>query len=169
MDRKTAAGVLGAWLLLGGAAWADDFPARKPGLWQVDMAMAGGPMPPQQMKMCVDQSTDAEMFKMGMNASQGMCDKPDIHRSGSTVTISTVCRMGESQMATQAVTKFTGDTAYHTEANTKFTPPMHGREQSIVTQDARWTGPCPADMVAGDVMMPNGMKMNMKQMMSGKP
>jgi hypothetical protein len=77
--------------------------------------------------------------------------------------------MGESQMATQAVTKFTGDTAYHTEASTKFTPPMHGREQSIVTQDARWTGPCPADMVAGDMMMPNGMKMNMKQMMSGKP
>jgi hypothetical protein len=150
-------------------AQAQDFPARKPGLWQVDMAMTGGPMPPQQMKMCIDQGTDAEMFKMGMNASQGMCDKPDIRRSGSTVTVNTVCKMGDSQMSTQAVTKFTGDTAYHTEANTKFNPPLAGREQSTVTQDAKWTGPCPADMAAGDVMMPNGVRMNMKQMMGNKP
>jgi hypothetical protein len=174
MDRITTATWLSALLIAGAvmsrSAWAEnEYPPRKPGLWQVDMAMTGGPMPPQQMKMCIDQGTDAEMFKMGMNASQGMCDKPDIRRSGSTVTVSTVCRMGDSQMSTQAVTKFTGDTAYHTDANTRFNPPMAGREQSTVTQDAKWTGPCPTGMVAGDVMMPNGMKMNMKQMMGNKP
>src|SRR5579883_2449703 len=49
-----------------------DFPPRKSGLWQVNMTMAGGPMPPQQMKMCIDSKTDADMQKLGMNASQGM-------------------------------------------------------------------------------------------------
>ena len=171
MDRVTmAVGV--CTLLLGatayGTARADDFPPRKPGLWQVDMSMAGVQMPPQQMKMCIDPATDSEMYKLGMSASQGMCNKPDIHRTGNTVTVSTVCKLGDSQITTQAVTKFTGDTAYHTDANTKFDPPMAGHDQATMTQDAKWTGPCPADMVASDVVMGNGMKMNIKQMLGGK-
>ena len=48
-----------------GAARADDFPPRKPGLWQIEMSMPGGPMPPQQIKMCLDPATDAEMYKLG--------------------------------------------------------------------------------------------------------
>ncbi len=125
-------------------------------------------MPPQQMKMCIDPGTDAEMYKLGMSATQGMCDKPEIHRSGGTMTIDTACKMGDSKVLTHAVTTFTGDTAYHTEANTKFDPPMNGLDQSAMKQDAKWTGPCPADMAAGDVVMANGMKMNIKQMLGGK-
>jgi hypothetical protein len=135
MDRMSATISLGALLLVGAAAFGsargDEFPPRKAGLWQIDMAMPGGQMPPQQMKMCIDPATDAEMYKLGMSASRGSCDAPDIHRSGSTVTVGTVCKMGESQ-------------------------------------DARWAGPCPADMVPGDMLMGNGMKMNIKQMLGGK-
>jgi len=151
-----------------GTALAQDFPPRKAGLWQVDMTMAGGQMPPQQMKMCIDATTDAEMHKMGMNASQGMCTPPTIARSGSTVTVDAACKMGETQTTTHAVTKFTGETAYHTDATTKFNPPMMGQSESVITQDAKWSGPCPSDMQAGDVMLGNGMKMNIKQMLGGK-
>ena len=160
-------------LLLAGAAGsatvrAQDFPPRKAGLWQVDMTMPGGQKTPEPMKMCIDPGTDAEMYKLGMSVSQGMCDKPDIRRSGSTVTVNTVCKMGDSQITTQAVTKFTGDTAYHTEANTKFDPPMAGRDKATMMQDANWVGACPADMVAGDITMGNGVKMNIIQMLGGK-
>jgi Protein of unknown function (DUF3617) len=172
MHRTSVAVRLGVLLLSGaaacGVARADDFPPRKAGLWQIDMTMSGVQMPPQQMKMCIDPATDAEMYKLGMNATQGMCEKPDIHRSGSTVTVSTTCKMGDTKIASQAVTKFTGDTAYHTESTTRFDPPMAGHDQSTMTQDAKWTGPCPADMTAGDVVMGNGMKMNIKQMLGGK-
>ncbi len=172
MNRLTVTVRMCAVLLSGaaacGVARADDFPPRKAGLWQVEMTMAGGQMPPQQMKMCVDPATDAEMYRLGMNASQGMCDKPDIRRSGSTVTVNTLCKMGDSNISTQAVTRFTGDTAYHTDINTKFDPPLAGRNATTMAQDAKWTGPCPADMEAGDVMMGNGMKMNIKQMLGGK-
>jgi hypothetical protein len=172
MHRTTSAAwpvaLLIAGAVLAGHAWADDFPARKPGLWQVDMAMTGGPMPPQQMKMCIDTATDSEMYKLGMNASQGMCSKPDISRSGSTVTINSVCKLGDTQANTHTVTKFTGDSVYHTDATTKFNPPMMGRAEQSIAQDAKWTGPCPADMQPGDVTMGNGMKMNIKQMLGGK-
>jgi Protein of unknown function (DUF3617) len=173
MDRVTVATRLVAMLALGatvaGSARADDFPPRKPGLWQVNMTMAGGQMPPQQMKMCIDSATDAEMYKLGMNAAQGMCTRPDVNRSGNTVTMNSVCKMGQTQATTQAVTKFTGDTAYHTDVNTKFDPPMAGHGDSTMVQEARWTGACPADMQPGDVLMGNGMKVNIKQMLGGKP
>jgi hypothetical protein len=168
----TAAIRLSALLLAGaaasGTARGDEFPPRKAGLWQIDMAMPGGQMPPQQMKMCIDAATDAEMYRLGMSAGQGMCNAPEIHRSGSTVTVGSVCTMGPSKVTTQAVTRFTGDTAYHTDANTKFDPPMAGHDASAMTQDAKWAGPCPADMVPGDMLMGNGMKMNIKQMLGGK-
>jgi hypothetical protein len=157
-----------AMLISGVAVRADNFPPRKAGLWQVDMTISGTQMPPQQMKMCIDPATDAEMYRLGINASQGMCEKPEIRRSGSTVTVSTVCNMGGSKVFTQAVTKFTGDTAYHTDASTRFDPPMAGRDQSSMAQDARWTGPCPADMVPGDVVMGNGAKINIKQVLGGQ-
>jgi Protein of unknown function (DUF3617) len=172
MSRMNMAVSLGVLLALGtgacGAAYGQDFPPRKAGLWQVDMSMPGGPMPPQQMKMCIDTATDKEMYQLGMNASQGMCSKPDISRSGSTVTINSACKMGDTQANTHTVTKFTGDTVYHTDATTKFDPPMMGRTEQVMAQDAKWTGPCPADMQPGDVTMGNGMKMNLKQMLGGK-
>jgi hypothetical protein len=160
-----------AFAVLCGAAWhtaqAQDFPARKPGLWQIDMMIAAAPAP-QQMKMCIDAATDAEMYKMGMNAARGMCDKPLINRSGTTVTVDSACRMGETRTTTHAVTRFTSDTAYHTEAATKLQPPVAGRGESKVIQDGRWVGPCPPDMQPGDVAMGNGAKMNLRQMLGGK-
>src|SRR5690349_24883675 len=95
MHRMILSITLGGSLLFG-VAHAQDFPPRKAGLWQVDMTMAATQMPPQQMKMCIDSGTDAEMYKMGMNAAQGMCSKPDINRSGSTVTVNSTCKMGNS-------------------------------------------------------------------------
>jgi hypothetical protein len=118
--------------------------------------------------MCLDPATDAEMYKLGMNASQSMCDKPEISRNGSTVTVDTVCKTGQSRKTTHAVIKFTGDTAYHTDARIRTDPPVGGRGDMTMMQDAKWTGLCPADMQPGDVAMGNGMKMNMKQMLSDK-
>lgn len=122
-------------------------------------------MPPQQMKLCIDTATEAAMQKLGMSAGQGMCSKPNIVRSGDTVTVNAVCKMGPTQATTHAVSKFSGDTSYHTDITTKFDPPMAGMTQQAMAQDAKWTGPCPSDMQPGDVVMGNGMKMNLKQMM----
>jgi hypothetical protein len=162
---STVLALLGATTI--GAGRAQDLPPRKAGLWQIDMAMPAAPGP-QQMRMCIDSGTDAEMYKMGMNAARGACDKPSINRNGSTVTIDSACKMGETRMTTHAVTKFTADTAYHTEANTKMDPPMPGRGEMKIIQDGKWVGPCPADMTPGDVSMGNGMKMNIKQMPGAK-
>jgi len=143
---------------------ADDMPTRKAGLWEVTMHMSVANMPPQVMKFCTDAATDAALFKLGMNAAQGMCSHQDMHRSGSVVTVDTECKLGETDMTSHSVMTFTGDTAYQTESKSHFNPPMMGRSDSTTTQEAKWTGPCPADMQAGDLIGPNGMKMNMKSL-----
>jgi hypothetical protein len=156
--------LFGGLACLAAGARADDLPARKAGLWEVTMHMASGNAPTQTMKFCTDAATDAELYKFGMNATQGMCSRYDLHRSGSTATVDTECKMGEMKMTSHSEMNFTGDTAYKTEIKSHFDPPMMGRSDSTMTQEAKWTGPCPADMQPGDMVGPNGMKMNMKSM-----
>jgi hypothetical protein len=77
--------------------------------------------------------------------------------------------MGQMRTTTHAVTKFTGDTAYHTEADSKLDPPVAGHGEQIVTQDGKWVGPCPTDMTPGDMTIGNGMKMNVRQILGARP
>jgi len=151
-----------------GLARAQDMPSRKSGLWEIVMTMPGGPMPPQQMKMCIDPATDAAMYKLGSNAGQEMCDKREVKRTGSTLTVDAECKLGDARTSSHSVTTFTGDSAYHTDITTKFDPPVAGQAGSTMVQEAKWTGPCSADMQPGDVTMANGMKVNIKQMLGGK-
>ncbi len=163
---------LGAMALLAATtiqlALADEMPSRKPGLWQVVMDRPGKNMPQHEIKSCIDANTDAEMFKMGMATAQGMCSRLESHRDGDVFTTGAVCKMNETQMTTHSVSHFTGDTAYHTDINTRFDPPMMGKAESVMTQDAKWMGPCPSDMQPGDIVMGNGMKMNLKSMAAEK-
>jgi Protein of unknown function (DUF3617) len=143
-------------------ALAVDLPARKPGLWEVTLNLAGGKMPPRVMKFCTDAETDAALYKLGMNAAQGMCRRNDIQRSGNIVTMDSECKLGDVTLTSHAVMTFTGDAAYHTDIQSHFNPPMAGHSESSMTQEAKWAGACPADMQPGDMTGPNGMKMNLK-------
>jgi hypothetical protein len=155
-------------VLTGGPASAEDFPPRKAGLWVIDMT-TGGKASPHQMQICIDSATDAEMYRFGMNAARGMCDKQEVSRSGDIVTVDSSCAVGQSRVTTHAVITYDGDTAYHTESKSTFDPAMMGQSESTTTQDAKWKGPCPADMEPGDMIMGKGMKMNIKKMMNILP
>jgi len=85
--RTNVIAISGALVCAATAVLAVDLPARKPGLWEVTLNMAGGKIPPRAMKFCTDAETDASLYKLGMNAAQGMCSRHDIQRSGNNVTI----------------------------------------------------------------------------------
>ena len=112
--------------------------------------------------------TDAELYQLGMNAAQGMCSRKDIQRTGDVVTLDSECKMGDMKMTSHAVMTFTGDTAYRTNIQSHSEPPMMGRSNSTMTQEAKWVGPCPAGMQPGDMVAPNGMKMNLKSTGKGQ-
>jgi hypothetical protein len=147
---------------------AQDMPPRKPGLWRVTMTMPGGRPGPGEMRMCIDSKSDAALMKMGAGAAQGRCTKNESRRSGNQMIIDSVCTIGSSVSTSHIVMTMTGDNAYHTDIVSRTEPPLAGQAETHITQDGTWTGACPADMQPGDMMMPNGMKVNMLTM-GGKP
>ncbi|WP_157971445.1 DUF3617 family protein [Dyella sp. C9] len=153
-----------------GATLAQDLPAnlpkRKPGLWEMQTSAMGGR--PQVMKLCLDANTDQDMYKMGAQMSGQMCSKFNISVQGTTVVSDAVCRIdgpnGTVNMSSHSETRFDGDTAYHTEGHMKYDPAMMGQSEMAMTSSGRWVGECPAGQHPGDMVMPDGSVMNIKEM-----
>ena len=148
---------------------AIDLPMRKSGLWEMKVTRdASGGRPPETVQMCIDQKTDDLAQQMGANVAKDACSKRDIRREGSKVVADSVCKIGETTATSHSV--FTGgfETAYRGEIRTRYSPPLADRKDSLTIIEARWSGPCKADQKPGDMIMPNGMKINIKQI-SGQP
>jgi uncharacterized protein DUF3617 len=156
----------GALFLEAASAAAIDFPTMKAGLWESTVAREGIQ---QKMatKMCMDAAVQKEMMDMGMGTMKSMCTKNDIRREGNKVYGSAECKFGDATMKSSSVTTFTGDTAYRTEVKSTYDPPMQGMPSGSAIIDAKWTGACPAGMQAGDVVLPDGRKVNMRAMAAG--
>jgi hypothetical protein len=156
--------LLVAVIALATEAVAIDLPKRKSGLWDIKISRASGSRPAQTMQMCIDQNTDNMAQQMGENVAREACSKHEIRREGNKVVGDSVCKIGETTAITRTV--FTGefDRAYHGEVRTKYSPPLMGKSENLTLIDAKWTGPCQADQKPGDMIMPNGMKINIKQM-----
>lgn len=147
------------------AAYADDFPLRKPGLWEISMNMGQGS--PHVSRTCIDAATETRMRSMGEADMSGLCSRKDLHRSGDTLTADSVCRIGSSQVTSHAVTTMTGDAVYSTVTTMHYDPPAFGGiADAKTTQDAKWLGPCPSDMQPGDMIV-DGHKMHIPTMMQG--
>ena len=77
-------------LICAAPAAAEDLPARKPGLWELKMAFEGGNLPAQTAEHCIDAETDKLMSATGGSVVQEMCSKPDIQKTGDTITVDAV-------------------------------------------------------------------------------
>ncbi len=159
----------GALALVAANVAAVDLPTLKAGLWESRVAREGMQQKAAApMKMCTDASLQKEMMDAGMGQMKELCSKNDIRREGNKVYGSAECKLGESTMKSTSVTTFTGDTAYHIDIKATYDPPMAGKASGSTAIDAKWIGPCPAGMQAGDVLLPDGRKVNMRAAPPGK-
>ena len=139
-------------------AFADPYPARKPGLWEITMTSKGSP--PTVTKLCIDAATEADMLKKGEATKASICSRNEVHRSGNVYTSDSVCRPMSSETTSHSVTIFTGDTAYTMVIASHYNPPFMGHTDQEMTQDAKWLGPCGSDMQPGDMIV-GGKKLHM--------
>lgn len=143
-----------------------NLPHRKPGLWVQQIARPGKPAVTE--KICLDEATDAALYKFGIGASNAMCNRMDIRMHGNEMVVDSVCTVprflghGGNTMTGHGVTHFSGNTAYHTEQATHYDPPLNGKTDDTTSIDARWTGPCEAGQKPGDIVLPNGMTVNVQ-------
>jgi hypothetical protein len=94
-----------------------------------------------------------------------MCSKQDIQKTSAGYVTDSVC--GIAGMTIKSHAEITGDfnSAYtvkstsHSEGGS-----AGGGRDNTTTIEAKWLGACKGDQKAGDIVMPGGMKMNIKDM-----
>jgi hypothetical protein len=145
-------------------AFALDMPARKTGLWELKMSFDNGAIPVQTVKQCIDPETDKLMKTDFAGSALESCGKQDVTRSGATLIIDSTCTMGGSSSTTHAVVTGSFDSEYTMEITSK----TRG-DETRMTIAARWLGACAADQRPGDMIMSNGMKMNVLDLKKAMP
>src|SRR3954470_9928532 len=147
------------------AASAVDLPTRKAGLWEIKMARSGSPIPNTTMQHCTDEATDKQMTSSYSPMAKDACSKNDVVKTASGYTGDTVCSVAGISMTSHS--EVTGDfnSAYtvkvtsHSEGG-----PSGAPRDTTMTLEAKWLGACKPDQKPGDMIMPGGMKMNVKDM-----
>jgi hypothetical protein len=157
-------------------AFALDMPTRKSGLWEIKMDFAGRKIPMQAMQQCTDAATDKLMTLNFGGSAEKNCSKQDVSASGGTITVDSVCKIGDATTTSHAVVSGDFNSAYTVEVNStreggRPIPGAPPSGETHLTIAAKWLGPCAAGQRPGDVMLGNGMKMNVidMQKMGGAP
>jgi len=146
-------------------AFSIELPQRKTGLWDIKISRTGTNRPSSQtIQMCIDQKTDNIAQQMGESFVKASCSKQQIRREGNRIVGDSVCQIGETTATSHTVFSGEFDRAYHGEIRTKYSPPLMGKNENLTLFDAKWIGPCQADQKPGDMIMPNGMKINIREM-----
>jgi hypothetical protein len=143
-------------------AAALDLPNRKSGLWEITTSREGAPKAAMggPMQMCIDEKTDDLSRQLGENTSREMCAKRDIRMEGGRIVADSVCKFGETTATSHSVMSGRFDNAYDVDIKTTYEPPLMGMKTSRTTIKARWTGLCKAGQRPGDMVLPNGMTIN---------
>ena len=146
-------------LLPAAEALAVELPVRKAGLWEMKMVRAGGPAPEMTMQHCTDVTTDKQM-STSFSPGKETCSKQDIQKTATGYVSDTVCSVAGMTVTSHA--EITGDfnSAYTVKSTTHSEGGFGGARDSTSTVEAKWLGLCKSDQKPGDIVMPNGMKMN---------
>src|SRR6202171_1862274 len=145
-------------------ARAVEMPIRKAGLWEMKVVRSGSATPEMTMQHCTDESTDKEMSSTFSPMAKEMCPKQDIQKTATGYVSDSVC--GIAGMSITSHSEITGDfnSAYTVKSTAHSEGGPTGARDSTTTIEAKWLGACKADQKAGDIVMPGGMKMNVKDM-----
>jgi hypothetical protein len=149
------------------AAAPTAMPLRTPGLWEQKITTAGFS---QTSRLCLDKAVAEKTAAWGERPGETHCQQTTTPKLGGGWDFTATCDMGK---AGKTMTKgsATGDFAKSYKVETESTttgadtPQMNGVHKVAI--EATWQGPCPAGMLPGDMVLPNGMKINMMQMPGG--
>jgi hypothetical protein len=155
MNRFTPTAI--ALLVLVGSASAIDTPIMKEGLWKLHMVTSTPGDKPDDATyfLCRDHAFDLRSKTIADNAMKS-CKTISDTTSGGKRYLNVTCSVSGSTITSKAVMTSTGDTYYHTETTSTFSPPLGGEAASNSVQEQTWVSACPAGMSPGDRKMSDG-------------
>jgi len=153
-----------SFLVLIGAmpARAAELPSRKPGLWEVKTSIENSNAPVRVIKQCIDASTDQMLQSSAGPFAPAVCPERHVQRSDSSITIDSICKIGDKPATAHAAVTGSFGSAY-TMTVTSQSEDLAGGKM-VMTMEAKWLGPCTADQKPGDIIMGNGIKINVPEM-----
>jgi hypothetical protein len=144
-------------------ARAVEMPLRKAGLWEMKLARTGSPLPEMTMQHCTDETTDKDMATASAPMSKEVCSKRDIEQTATGYVADSVCSVAGVSMTSHSEisgdfnSAYTVKTTSHAEHGTARPP------RDVTTMiEAKWLGACKPDQKPGDIVMPGGFKLNVK-------
>ena len=152
-------------ILAAGAACADDLPVRKAGLWEMKIR-AGSSVPEMTMQHCTNETVDKEMSNNVSPMAKQICAKQEIKKTATGYVSDSECSV--AGVSTTSHAEITGDfnSAYMVKSTSHAQGGVAGAagRDSTMTVQAKWLGACKADQKPGDIVMPGGFKMNVRDM-----
>jgi hypothetical protein len=151
-----------AWLPMPDAG-ADELPFRKAGLWEMKVAGADSLMPHMTIQQCTDETTDRQMSTAFSPLSKEVCSKKDVQKTASGYVSDSVCAAAGVSIAAHAEIVGDFNSAYTVKSTSHAEGgPAATRGDHVTTIEAKWLGACKPDQKPGDVVMPGGFKLNIK-------
>lgn len=126
-------------------AGAVDLPVPVPGSWQTTIQLfvdgkAKGP--PRVSVACRDAAMSASEKRDAAAYVASNCSKDANSRHGNQWISDRVCSLGKSTVTAHGVTDFTGTSAYHSQIDSQYAPPLGGKRQTRMVVDAKRLGSC---------------------------
>jgi len=141
---------------------AEDLPVRKAGLWEMRITRVGSPLPELVLQHCTDETSDKEMNNMVSPMAKQICSKQDVQKNATGYVSDSLCSVAGASLTSHS--EFVGDfnSAYivTTTSHSDKGPAM--LKDSTTKIEAKWLGACKPDQKPGDIVMPGGFKLNVK-------
>jgi hypothetical protein len=163
MRRLLSLGFGTGLLALSSAALAEDLPLRKAGLWELKITKVGGSVPEMTMQHCTDPTTDKEMNNQASPLAKQICSKQDVVKTATGYVSDSVCSVAGVAMTTHAEIVGDFNSGYTVTSVTHSDKGVTGKPLDATTRiQAKWLGDCQPGQKPGDILMPGGFKLNVK-------
>src|ERR1700753_1211146 len=148
---------------LSGAAHAAELPTRKAGLWEMKVTKVGGSVPEMTMQHCTDQTTDKEMNNQASPLAKQICSEEDVVKTATGYVSDSVCSVAGVSMTTHAEIVGDFNSGYTVTSTTHSDKGVTGKPLDATTKiQAKWLRDCQPGQKPGDILMPGGFKLNVK-------
>jgi hypothetical protein len=149
--------------LVPAVARADELPTRKAGLWEMKVNKVGSVIPEMTMQHCTDETTDKDMINSVSPLAKQICSKQEVQKTATGYVTDAVCAVAGVSMTSHSEISGDFNTAYSvTTVSHLDKGPESLRNNTTTKIEAKYLGDCKPNQKPGDIVMPGGFKLNVK-------
>jgi hypothetical protein len=138
-----------------------EFPQRKPGLWEIRTTAAHS-MGLAPAMFCVGDTTDNAKDHLDRGyGEKGSCRTGPFRQMGQAFVSESVCREARNVVSSRSIATGDFSSTYRIDTQTSYSLIQGPRRDDSEAIEGRYVNPCPANMRAGDLLIPGMGRINM--------